>query len=276
MSNEIIKELTSLVQEVCDSPLLNEEEVKTYKEILMEQLKEYKECEEKATYSRLKLKTFKLDMERCETDKKYNKIPEERYNAISKETIEKAESSVMITDLKADVTNAAAKAAITFIKKLLATKTMETSQELTQEVEAIEVKTKSVMLLNINIFVRGVNLSLKPQNSVAGILDVTITKPQRSAAVKANTKIKEIFEEEKKEHYEEILVLKANSEADTEAHTKAHTTQAHTTQAQVVVQAAVQVAVQAPALESDARDVAQVATKTQYFEDIEVSDVPFS
>ncbi len=61
MSNEIIKELTSLVQEVCDSPLLNEEEVKTYKEILMEQLKEYKECEEKATYSRLKLKEFKLD-----------------------------------------------------------------------------------------------------------------------------------------------------------------------------------------------------------------------
>jgi hypothetical protein len=263
MSNEIIKELMSLVHEVCDSPLLNEEEVKTYKEILMEQLKEYKKCEEKATYSRLKLKTVKLDMECSETDKKYNKKPEERYNAISKEIIEKAESSVMITDLKADVTIAAAKAAITFIKKLLATKTMETSQELTQEVEAREVEAREVMFLNINIIVRGVNLSSKPQNSVAGVSDVTITKSQRNAALVANRKIKEIFEEEKKKHYEEILVLKANSEADTEA---------HTTQTQVVAQAVVK----APALESEAHDVAQVATKTQYFEDIEVSDEPFS
>ena len=264
MSDKIGKELMSLIQEMRNSPLLDKEEVKSYIEILMEQLNKYKECEEEAAYSRLALKTAELDMERRKTNEKYNKNPEERDNPINKDMMEKAESSVMITDLKADVTNAAVKAAITFIKKLLATKTMEASRELTQEVEVREEETKSVMFLNINIIVRGVNLSLKPQNSVVGVSDVTITKPKRRAALEATKKIKDIIDEEKKVHPEEILVLKANSEADT---------QAHTTQAQVVVQ----VAVQAPALESEARDVAQqVATTIQYFEDIEVSNVPFS
>jgi len=265
MSDKISKELMSLIQEVRNSPSLDKEEVKSYIEILMEQLNKYNECEEECAYSRLALKTAELDMERRKTNEKYNKNPEERDNPINKDMMEKAESSVNITDLKADVTNAAVKAAITFIKKVLATKTMEASRELTQEVEVREEETKSVMFLNINIIVRGV----KPQNSVVGVSDVTITKPKRRAAVEATKKIKDIIDEEKKVHPEEILVLKANSKADTEA----HTTQAHTTQAQVVVQ----VAVQAPALESEARDVAQqVATTIQYFEDIEVSNVPFS
>jgi hypothetical protein len=283
MSNEIITELTSLLQEVCDSPLLNKKDIEAYEKILMEQLDASTKCQKEATYSMLALKRVQLDMELQETDKKYNKKPEETSNAITKEMIEESESAVMITDVKVDATNAAAKAAITFIKKLLATKTMETSRELTQEVEAKEEKTKSGMFLTINIIVRGVNvssnrgvnLSSKPQNSVAGV-----TKPQRIAAGKAIVKIKGIIEEERKEHPEEILVLKANSEGDTEA---------HTTQTQVVAQAVikapalesesrdvVQAAVQAPALESEARDVAQVATKTQHFEDIEVSDKPFS
>jgi hypothetical protein len=275
MSNEIITELTSLLQEVRDSPLLNKKDIETYEKILMEQLDASTKCQKEATYSMLALKRVQLDMELQETDKRYNKKPEETSNAITKEMIEESESAVTITDVKVDATNAAAKAAITSIKKLLATKTMETSRELTQEVEAKEEKTKSGMFLTINIIVRGV--SSKPQNSVTG---VTITKQQRIAAVKAIAKIKGIIEEEKKEHPEEILVLKANSEGDTEA---------HTTQTQVVAQAVVkapaleseardvvQAAVQAPALESEARDVAQVATKTQRFEDIEVSDVPFS
>jgi hypothetical protein len=138
MSNEIITELTSLLQEVRDSPLLNKKDIEAYEKILMEQLDASTKCQKEATYSMLALKRVQLDMELQETDKRYNKKPEETSNAITKEMIEESESAVTITDVKVDATNAAAKAAITSIKKLLATKTMETSRELTQEVEAKE------------------------------------------------------------------------------------------------------------------------------------------